>query len=292
LNSPAEAALQHGDDDRRVMQAFCDGDESAFDVLFRRWSGRVLRFLERMIREPAVAEELLQETFLRVSRAREKWEPSSYPTRSTGTTRHERGEEKMTRDRNGRGPGETLDERLSAWLDGELDAAAEAELRAELEAHPALAARLAQLQRVDEALRALPEPAVRPELEAQLRERIAGEDGRKTQRRRRPGGRGAPSRRRRWTVPVLAAAAAAAFALLALPRLRETPSPEETPFARTPTPRSTPKALEPQPLPGPPLEPAPAPEELALAVEVESDADLEVIEMLDWLETLGEIESS
>ena len=69
--------MQHGDDDRRVMQAFCDGDESAFDVLFRRWSGRVLRFLERMVREPAVAEELLQETFLRVHRAREKWEPSA-----------------------------------------------------------------------------------------------------------------------------------------------------------------------------------------------------------------------
>jgi RNA polymerase sigma-70 factor (ECF subfamily) len=69
--------LQHGDDDRRVMQAFCDGDESAFDVLFQRWSGRVLRFLERMIREPAVAEELLQETFLRVHRARATWEPSA-----------------------------------------------------------------------------------------------------------------------------------------------------------------------------------------------------------------------
>ncbi len=69
--------MQHGDDDRRLMQAFCDGDESGFDVLFRRWSGRVLRFLERMIREPAVAEELLQETFLRVHRAREKWEPSA-----------------------------------------------------------------------------------------------------------------------------------------------------------------------------------------------------------------------
>jgi RNA polymerase sigma-70 factor (ECF subfamily) len=69
--------LQHGEDDRRLMQAFCDGDESAFDVLFRRWSGRVLRFLERMIRERAVAEDLLQETFLRVHRARAKWEPSA-----------------------------------------------------------------------------------------------------------------------------------------------------------------------------------------------------------------------
>ena len=41
-----------------------------------------------------------------------------------------------------------------------------------------------------------------------------------------------------------------------------------------------------------PLEPEPAPEEIAVAVEIESDADLEVIEMLDWLEMLGEIESS
>jgi RNA polymerase sigma-70 factor (ECF subfamily) len=69
--------LQHGDDDRRLMQAFCDGDESAFDALFGRWSGRVLRCLERIVREPAVAEELLQETFLRVHRARGKWEPTA-----------------------------------------------------------------------------------------------------------------------------------------------------------------------------------------------------------------------
>jgi RNA polymerase sigma-70 factor (ECF subfamily) len=69
--------LQHGEDDRRLMRMFREGDESAFDALFRRWSGRVLRFLERMIREPAVAEDLLQETFLRVHRARESWEPSA-----------------------------------------------------------------------------------------------------------------------------------------------------------------------------------------------------------------------
>ena len=40
-------------------------------------------------------------------------------------------------------------------------------------------------------------------------------------------------------------------------------------------------------------EEAPPPaEELALAMEIESDTDLEVIEMLDLLESLGEIESS
>jgi len=77
LEEQAEGPLQHGDDDRRLMRAFRSGDASAFEVLFQRWSGRLLRYLERMVREPAVAEELMQETFLRVHRAREKWEPSA-----------------------------------------------------------------------------------------------------------------------------------------------------------------------------------------------------------------------
>ena len=60
----------------------------------------------------------------------------------------------------------------------------------------------------------------------------------------------------------------------------------------TTTPSSVPEVIEPQPRMMLPLEPAPAPEELALTMEIESETDLEVIEMLDWLETLGEIESS
>jgi anti-sigma factor RsiW len=204
--------------------------------------------------------------------------------------KRKRGDEPMTRDRDDHDRDEALDERLSAYLDGELDEAAEAALRAELAARPALAARLAQLQRVDDALRALPEPAVRPELATELRERIAAEERPEVLRRRHPVAGATPARRRRWIVPVLAAAAAAALALLALPRLRETPPQEETPFARTPTPLSAPEVVEPEsPLP---LEPEPAPEELALAMEIESDTDLEVIEMLDWLQTLGEIGSS
>ncbi len=59
------------------MLAFQAGDESAFDRLFERWSGRLLHFVERMVREPAVAEELVQETFLRVHRARDRYEPKA-----------------------------------------------------------------------------------------------------------------------------------------------------------------------------------------------------------------------
>lgn len=61
------------DEDVRLMLAFRDGDDAAFDALFERWAARLLRFLERMVRDPAVAEELVQETFLRVYRARARY---------------------------------------------------------------------------------------------------------------------------------------------------------------------------------------------------------------------------
>jgi RNA polymerase sigma factor (sigma-70 family) len=59
------------------MLAFRGGDDRAFDALFERWAGRVLRFVERMVREPGVAEDLVQETFLRVWRARERYRPEA-----------------------------------------------------------------------------------------------------------------------------------------------------------------------------------------------------------------------
>ena len=65
------------DEDVRLMLAFRDGDEHAFDALFERWAGRVLRFVERMVGEASVAEDLVQETFVRVWRARERYQPEA-----------------------------------------------------------------------------------------------------------------------------------------------------------------------------------------------------------------------
>jgi RNA polymerase sigma-70 factor (ECF subfamily) len=65
------------DDDVRLMLAFRDGDDGAFDRLFERWAGRVLRFVARMVKEPGVAEDLVQETFLRVWRARARYQPEA-----------------------------------------------------------------------------------------------------------------------------------------------------------------------------------------------------------------------
>ena len=55
------------------MLALGGGDEAAFDVLFSRWGGRLLGYLQRMVSEPSIAEELVQEAFLRVYRARESY---------------------------------------------------------------------------------------------------------------------------------------------------------------------------------------------------------------------------
>lgn len=69
--------MQAEDEDVRLMLALRAGDEAAFDALFARWSAPLLRYLERMVRDPGVAEELTQEVFLRVHRARERYEPDA-----------------------------------------------------------------------------------------------------------------------------------------------------------------------------------------------------------------------
>jgi RNA polymerase sigma-70 factor (ECF subfamily) len=65
------------DPDVRLMLAFRSGDAAAFDSLFQRWSGPLLRYLGRMLRDAASAEELVQEVFLRVYRARERYAPEA-----------------------------------------------------------------------------------------------------------------------------------------------------------------------------------------------------------------------
>ncbi len=66
---------QPRDPDVDRMLAFCAGDAGAFDQLFERWAGPLLRYLERMVGDAATAEELVQESFLRVHGARDRYEP-------------------------------------------------------------------------------------------------------------------------------------------------------------------------------------------------------------------------
>jgi len=77
LEAVAEAPVQALDEDVRLMLAFCSGDAAAFDALFRRWSAPLLRYLARMLRDAALAEDLVQEAFLRVHRARDRYAPDA-----------------------------------------------------------------------------------------------------------------------------------------------------------------------------------------------------------------------
>ncbi|HKE11128.1 MAG TPA: sigma-70 family RNA polymerase sigma factor [Myxococcota bacterium] len=75
---PAPGGVAPGQDpDVQLMLAFRSGDRTAFDQLFRRWAGPMLRYLERMVRDAGSAEDLLQETFLRVFRAKERYQPEA-----------------------------------------------------------------------------------------------------------------------------------------------------------------------------------------------------------------------
>ena len=77
LEGLAEAPLQALDEDVRLMLAFRAGDAAAFDALFRRWASPLLRYLARMLRDDAAAEDLVQEAFLRVHRARDRYTPEA-----------------------------------------------------------------------------------------------------------------------------------------------------------------------------------------------------------------------
>jgi RNA polymerase sigma-70 factor (ECF subfamily) len=70
-------ALDAADEDVRLMLACRAGDDGAFGALFRRWSAPLLRYLERMLGDVSIAEDLVQEAFLRAYRARERYSPDA-----------------------------------------------------------------------------------------------------------------------------------------------------------------------------------------------------------------------
>src|SRR4029078_12699594 len=53
-----------------LMQRYCDGDAGAFRELYALVAPRLLGYLLNMARERALADDLLQQTFLKVHRAR------------------------------------------------------------------------------------------------------------------------------------------------------------------------------------------------------------------------------
>ena len=63
--------------DVQLMLDVKAGDEASFELLLRKYRTPLVNFLYRMVRDTAVAEDLAQEVFLRVYRAREEYAPSA-----------------------------------------------------------------------------------------------------------------------------------------------------------------------------------------------------------------------
>jgi RNA polymerase sigma-70 factor (ECF subfamily) len=63
--------------DVQLMLDVKAGDQQSFELLLRKYRTPLVNFLYRMVRDSAVAEDLAQEVFLRVYRARKDYAPSA-----------------------------------------------------------------------------------------------------------------------------------------------------------------------------------------------------------------------
>ncbi len=63
--------------DVQLMLGVKAGDDASFELLLGKYRAPLMHFLFRMVRDAATAEDLAQEVFLRVYRARKKYAPSA-----------------------------------------------------------------------------------------------------------------------------------------------------------------------------------------------------------------------
>jgi RNA polymerase sigma-70 factor (ECF subfamily) len=63
--------------DVQLMLDVKAGDDASFDLLLQKYRSPLVNFLFRMVRDAATAEDLAQEVFLRVYRARKQYSPSA-----------------------------------------------------------------------------------------------------------------------------------------------------------------------------------------------------------------------
>ena len=63
--------------DETLMLAYAAGDAAAFEQLYARHRGKLYRYLQRQLRDNAVADELFQDVWQRVIAARSGWKPDA-----------------------------------------------------------------------------------------------------------------------------------------------------------------------------------------------------------------------
>jgi RNA polymerase sigma factor (sigma-70 family) len=76
-SATAELQLDANDSDVELMLRSKAGDDAAFSELFERYAKRLVGFAYRMVRDRWRAEELVQDAFLQIYRARERYSPSA-----------------------------------------------------------------------------------------------------------------------------------------------------------------------------------------------------------------------
>jgi len=74
-SATAELQLDANDADVELMLRAKGGDDAAFSELFERYSNRLVSFAYRIVRDRWRAEELVQDAFLQIYRARERYTP-------------------------------------------------------------------------------------------------------------------------------------------------------------------------------------------------------------------------
>src|SRR5947209_13303645 len=77
-------------DDERLMLDYAAGDLAAFDRLYRRHKGGVYRYLLRQCKSPASADELFQDIWMNLIRARASYKPTARFTTWLYTLAHNR----------------------------------------------------------------------------------------------------------------------------------------------------------------------------------------------------------
>jgi RNA polymerase sigma-70 factor (ECF subfamily) len=75
-HAPADPRAD-GRSDGELMDAYRSGDARAFEVLVVRHQRGLYNFIFRSVHDPARADELLQEVFLRVVRSRDRWKATA-----------------------------------------------------------------------------------------------------------------------------------------------------------------------------------------------------------------------
>src|SRR5256885_17038221 len=76
--------------DEHLMLAYAGGDAAAFEALYARHKGSLLRFVLRSVKGEALAEELFQEIWMRAIEARERYRPEAKFTTWLFTIAHNR----------------------------------------------------------------------------------------------------------------------------------------------------------------------------------------------------------